>query len=540
MKYKHAIAGILFALMSLACERNSNQQDAPNILFAISDDQSWLHTGFAGCTFVHTPAFDRVAREGVYFSNCIAGSPGCAPSRSSIVTGRYHWQNEQSGQHASSWMKKHVPFIDVLQARGYVSGLTGKGVDPFQYARDENDSLWRKGNAAGISHSRITYSEEDDERTAGKISATNYFENFKYFMEEVRKEDEPFFFWYGCHEPHRAYEEGSWKRNGKDLANVEVPPFFPDKDIVRGDMLDYAVEIDWFDLHLLRMLEYLEEIGELDHTIVIVTGDNGMPFPRCKANAYEYGTHVPLAIRYPRDFKGGRRVSDPVSFADLAPTILELTGTESAGMLPISGKSIAHILKSREQGRVDAGKKYVFSGRERHSASRHQNWGYPQRAIRSEDHLLIWNMKFERWPAGAPQRINPENRGELLPMHGIDDRGKLNSHWAYTDIDASPTKSYLVENHTDAQIGPYFELAVARRPEYELYDIREDAFCLNNLAGDPDFKDLEKEMREALVRELKASGDPRLVGPNKEVFDSYLRYSPMREFPPPEKGMQDQ
>ena len=86
----------------------------PNILFAISDDQSFAHTSFVGCNFVETPAFDRIANEGIYFNNCFAGSPGCAPSRSTIVTGRYHWQNEQSGQHASPWLKKHVPFIDLL------------------------------------------------------------------------------------------------------------------------------------------------------------------------------------------------------------------------------------------------------------------------------------------------------------------------------------------------------------------------------------------------------------------------------------------
>ncbi|MDR3061753.1 MAG: sulfatase-like hydrolase/transferase, partial [Dysgonamonadaceae bacterium] len=74
----------------------------PNILFAINDDQSYVHTSFAGSRFVKTPGFDRVASNGIYFTNCYAGSPGSAPSRSTLVTGRYHWQNKQSGQHASS------------------------------------------------------------------------------------------------------------------------------------------------------------------------------------------------------------------------------------------------------------------------------------------------------------------------------------------------------------------------------------------------------------------------------------------------------
>src|SRR5690554_3555109 len=178
------------ALQFVGCnaDQQSEPVQRPNILFAISDDQSFAHTSFAGSKFINTPAFDRVATEGVYFNNCIAGSPGSAPSRSTLVTGRYHWQNEQSGQHASSWMKKYVPFIDLLDSNGYVTGLTGKGVAPFQYARNEKDSLWRATNAGGIEHSNIVYEKgsPDDERTADGIGPVNYFENFKYFMENVR------------------------------------------------------------------------------------------------------------------------------------------------------------------------------------------------------------------------------------------------------------------------------------------------------------------------------------------------------------------
>jgi len=515
-------------------EKQTEKTSRPNILFAISDDQSFAHTGFAGCEFVKTPAFDRVASEGVYFSDCMAGSPGCAPSRSAIITGRYHWQNEQSGQHASSWMKKYVPFVDLLNANGYITGMTGKGVQPFQYARNENDSLWRSTDAAGIAHSNIRYEKGSpgDERTAGGIGPVNYFENFKYFMENIRG-DKPFFFWYGANEPHRAYEQDSWKRTDKKLADVKVPGFFPDHEIVRGDMLDYAVEIEWFDLHLQRMLDYLEEKGQLNNTVVIVTGDNGMPFPRAKANTYEYGIHVPFAVRFPDGFPGGRVVNDPVSFSDIAPTILELTNTSPEGMLPISGKSILHILKSKKEGIVDESKKYVFSGRERHSSSRYLNRGYPLRAIRSSDHLLIWNMKPGRWPAGAPQRIKPGTENELLPMYGIDENGVHHSEWAFTDIDASPTKSFIIENWQVDSIRSYFDRAHAKRPEFELFDIKNDPCCLNNLVGESDYNEIEKEMKEVLLQELEKSRDPRVVGPDREIFDSYIRYSRMREFPPP-------
>lgn len=530
-----AIAFGAISLSGCTSQQQPEQHSRPNILFAISDDQSFAHTSFAGSKFVNTPAFDKVAGEGIYFSNCIAGSPGCAPSRSTIVTGRYHWQNEQSGQHASSWLKKYVPFVDLLDTNGYVTGRTGKGVSPFRYAQDENDSLWRATDAAGVAHSNIRYEDGSpgDERPAKFISNVNYFENFKYFMENVRG-DKPFFFWYGASEPHRAFEQDAWKRTDKKLEDVEVPGFFPDHEIVRGDILDYAVEIEWFDLHLQRMLEYLEKTGELENTIVMVTSDNGMAFPRAKANCYEYGIHVPFAVRYPKGFPGGREVNDVLSFADLAPTILEITNTNSEEMLPISGKSVLHILKSKQEGVVDESKEYVYTGRERHSSSRYMNWGYPQRAIRSHDYLLVWNMKPDRWPSGAPQRIKSDTDNELWPLYGIDENGVHHSEWAFTDIDAAPTKSYIIENRQNENVRPFFDWTHARRPEFELFDVKNDPYNLTNLAGNPDFDAVEQEMKQALLTELKKSEDPRIVGPDKEVFDSYIRYSPMREFPKPE------
>jgi uncharacterized sulfatase len=507
-------------------------QKRPNILIAISDDQSFAHTGFAGCKFIKTPGFDRIAANGIYFKNCWAGSPGSAPSRSSLVTGRYHWQNEQSGQHASSWMKKYIPIADELKMNGYYTGFTGKGVDPFQYARNDQDSLWRKENAAGPSFNKNRYKKKgDDERTAGGIGTGNYSENFREFMQK-KKPGEPFYFWYGATEPHRAYEKDSWKRNGKDPGKVEVPGFLPDDPEIRGDILDYAVEIEWFDLHLTRILNYLDSIGELNNTIVIVTGDNGMPFPRAKANFYEYGIHVPLAISYPGVFPGKRVVEDPVSFVDLAPTILEMTGIKPQKMLPISGRSIVNILKSGKSGVVDETKKYVFAGRERHSSARWNNLGYPVRAIRSREYMLVWNLKPDLWPAGDPQALKT-GTNELLPMYGINEKGKHESEWAFTDVDESPSKAILVEHHNNPLIKPFFDLAFEKRPEFELYNVINDPFGLTNLYGKPEFEGITREMKTALFNELEKSGDPRMVGPDKEIFESYPRYSPIREFPKP-------
>lgn len=528
---------LLLPLFLFACQAEPAQETEsirPNILFAISDDQSFAHTSFAGCTFVETPAFDRIAKNGVYFRNCLAGSPGCAPSRSAIVTGRYHWQNEQAGQHAAGWLEKYIPFVDLLQANGYHTGFTGKGVSPFRYSRSEGDGL-RTANAAGTSFSTVRYEADtpEDERFAEKINAINYAANFEDFLSQ-KASGEPFFFWYGATEPHRAYEDGSGLRRGKKLASVEVPPFFPDTETVRSDLLDYAVEIEWFDLHLQRMLEHLERIGELENTIVIVTADNGMPFPRAKANGYEYGVHVPMAISFPKAFPSAREVEDMISFVDLAPTILELTGTSPEGMLPISGKSFVNILRSEHDGLVDEERHYAFSGRERHSSSRYENLGYPQRVIRDQDYLLIWNQRPERWPAGAPQRIQEENEEALWPLYGLDENGVHHSEWAFTDVDACPTKSFLVENYQVDSLRPYFDWAYGKRPEFELFNIQNDPACLQNLIGVAALEGVEQRLKATLNEKLEGTSDPRVVGPDPELFDSYPRYSRIRNFPKPD------
>ena len=415
-----------------------------------------------------------------------------------------------------------------MAANGYAIGRTEKGVGPFQYARDENDSLWRVEDAAGPAYDMFEYDKSNDERFASGIRKTNYAENFKYFLDSVRG-DQPFFYWYGCKEPHLKYEQGSWKRRGKKLEDVEVPAFLPDNPVIRGDLLDYAVEIEWFDLHLQRMLEYLEEIGELDNTIVIVTSDNGMPFPRAKANCYDYGNHVPMAIRYPKAIKGGRISETLISFIDLAPTILEVTQTTPKNMQPITGNSIWELLTS---GREDE-EKVVFAGRERHSSSRYMNWGYPQRSVRKGDYLYIWNAESDRWPAGAPQGLNSET-GDLNPIFDLSENEEEIAKDVLSDIGPTPTKRFIAKNYSDHEIQEFLLLAAEKRPEFELYNVSKDMACVNNLAGSDIYAEIENDLKETLFNELKSTEDYRVRKEGYGTFDTYKRYSPMRYFPEPD------
>ena len=301
----------------------------PNILLAISDDQSFPHASAYGCTFVNTPAFDWVASHGVLMQNAFCPAPSCSPSRAGLLTGRNIWQNEEAALLRSYFPKKWPVYTELLEQSGYLVGYTGKPWDPGQLGAG-----WTK-NPSGTAYNSKTKSVPTG------ISNIDYASNFNVFL-SARQAGQPFCFWYGANEPHRPYKLNIGVDNGKNPATVQVPPYLPDNDTVRKDLCDYAYEIEWFDSHLQKMLDKLTAIGELNNTLIVVTGDNGMPFPRAKTNLYPAGAHVPMAVCWANQISGPRTVTDFISFIDLAPTFLEAAGIT----IPVQmvGKSIMPIL----------------------------------------------------------------------------------------------------------------------------------------------------------------------------------------------------
>jgi len=493
----------------LSCQEQVEESKRPNILFAISDDQSYPHAGAYGYAGALTPTFDKIAEEGILFSNAFTAAPGCSPSRASILTGRHIWQIEDAGTHASEFPVKYICYTDLLDSAGYLVGFTAKGWGPGNWKISG-----RTRNPAGKQYSSIK-----DENVPQYINKTDYAANFQAFLEE-RAPGQPFCFWYGATEPHRRYQTGIGVENGYNLEEIDVPSFLPPVEHVKSDMADYLYEINHFDVHLGRMMEILNEIGELENTLIVVTSDNGMPFPRAKANVYEYGIHMPLAVRWGSKVKAGRVVDDLVSLTDLAPTFLELAGVEhpsgKTGESAMIGVSLTNILFSEDAGIVDQDRKAVFTGRERHSSSRWNNLTYPQRAMRTQQYLYIKNFKPERWPAGAPEKFDKD--GNLSPgYHDIDDF----------------MENYIFIEREDPDIKKYFDWAVAKRPGEELYDIKKDPGCLINLALESDYTEILEDHRARLLRRLEMTNDPRVMG-NGDVWEEYVRYSPIRNFPEPD------
>ncbi len=499
---------ILFFVVVLSCADSTPEVvfDRPNILIAISDDQSFPHASAYGSKMVLTPNFDQIAASGILFNNAFTASPGCGPSRAALLTGRFPWQLEHAGTHASYFSPQFRVLPDIMEEQGYHVGFTGKGWGPGDWA-----ALGRTRNPAGPEFSEIKL----DGQIEG-ISRNNYSANFEEFL-AVKNDESPFLFWFGAEEPHRSFAKGGGLENGKNLDDAEIPPFLPDSKEIRSDLLDYSVEIESFDRQLGKMIDLLQSRGELDNTIIIVTSDNGMAFPGAKANVYEYGIHVPLAISWPAGLSANQVIDEIVNQTDLAPTLLGLTQLNVEDKFGMSGRDITTFLTDRNFQVLERGLSY--SGRERHSSSRYQSLGYPQRAVRTDQFLYIRNFRPERAPAGAPQAYRSGRR--LGRRHG-----------AYHDIDASPSLDFLVKNRNRSSVKAFFEHATEPRSAEELYDIKNDPGCLENLASNFDFFQIKNELSLTLASFLERTNDPR-IGANEEIFESYPRVSQIREFPKP-------
>lgn len=462
----------------------------PNILFAIADDWG-PHAGVYGTPWVKTPGFDRVAREGLLFLNGYTPMAKCAPSRAIVLTGRHLWQLEEAGNHMAMFPAKFKSWPEVLMEKGWHVGITAKGWGPGI----ANDAQGKPRLITGKPFNRRTA-----EPPTNAINKNDYAANFVDFL-DAAPAGAPWCFWYGSTEPHRGYEfQSGVKKGGKSLSDLDrVPAYWPDHETVRHDILDYALEVEHVDRHLVRMMAELERRGQLDNTVIIVTSDHGMPFPRVKGYAYHDSNHVPLALRWPGGVKQpGRRIEDFVSFIDIAPTILDLAGIpqSASGMMPITGRSWRPIWESTRGGQVEPARDHVLIGKERTDVGRPHDWGYPIRGIVTKDTLYLRNYEPTRWPAG-----NPET--------------------GYLDTDGSPTKTLILAAGRQNRADRYWQLNFGMRPAEEMYDLKSDTDCVNNLAAVP----AQAARRQALLARmeslLKAQGDPRMSGQGR-IFDEYV------------------
>ena len=254
---------------------------------------------------------------------------------------------------------------------------------------------------------------------------------------------------------------------------------------------------------LALLLDVLEKARLTDKTLIVISGDHGAPgFPHGKCNLYSFGTGVCLSITGP-GVVGGRVVDDMVSLIDLAPTFLEAAKTKPPKSM--TGRSLWPLLHSKKSGFIDQTRDCVFTGRERHVESARADFTpFPQRAIRTQDYVLIMNFRPDRWPMGDPYRL------EEGPEPTVDEL-ETNTRITLADEDAGPTKAWLIKARKTDPWKKHFDKVYGKRPLIELFDLKSDPHEMRNLAGHQQYAALEEELTKRLLDEMQRTGDPRLI-----------------------------
>lgn len=523
------------------------QPPRPNILFCFADDWGRYASIYATIEktpslnqIVKTPNIDRVAREGVLFRRAFVNAPSCTPCRSALLSGRYFFNTGRGAiLQTAQWDAAIPSYPHLLRDAGYHIGETYKVWSPGA----PNDAPFGAGQyayeKAGILPNNFSENVTEmigkgqsldaaRDKIYGQVNA-----NFDAFLAD-RKAGQPWHYWFGPTTTHRRWIKGS----GKKLWGIEpdslkgkLPPFLPDVAEVREDVADYLGEVQAYDAYVGLLLKRLEETGEFDNTLIVISGDHGMPgVTNGKCNLYDFGTGVALVARLPKTMggKAGRVIDDLVSLPDLAPTFLEAAGVAlPAGM---NARSLMNVLRARQNGQIEAQRNWVIAGRERHVAfANENNLPYPQRSLRTPEFLYIRNFKPERWPLGYPVTVTDTNAPSPQEL-------EEQTYAAFADMDASPTKAWLVLHRNEPQWKRFYDIAFAKRPGEELYDLRKDPLQMKNVAADLKYAKDKTRLAAQLQKILTDAGDPRVIG-DAQTFERppFTDASPQQ---PPRRGQQ--
>ena len=466
---RQCLAALGAAACSLALPGNGSAQQIapkkrPNVLLIVADDMGWDTPGcFGGAAPDVTPNLDRLAAEGMKFTQAYNNIAICTPARAVMLTGLYPHNNGTEGFQRINPGTPNLPAQ--LNAAGYLCGIVGKPL------RQQDLLRWS-----------VTYRWQGtgDENLWGRDPGM-YRQFTNTFLQMVKDSQQPFFLMANSHDPHPPYDDDD---HGHPLAEfapssrvykpeeVIVPGFMPDLPEVREELAGYCTSARRFDDTVGAILDELDAAGMADDTIVIFLSDNGIALPGAKTNCSPEGTHTPLIVRWPGHVqKDTADHHHMISAIDLYPTILE--ALEMPLPPSLDGRSFLPLLKGEKQSNRDA----VYT--EFHHI--HGKNATPMRSLITRDHAYIFNA----WPDGKRR------------FHGA---GMGNDSW---DAMHEAAK-------TDPAIAARIHYLLYRTVE-EFYDLKSDPLCLTNLLDDdkrdkitPELNEhlqhLQKEMRDTMVK----------------------------------------
>lgn len=498
-------------------DKEAKADTRPNIIFAFADDWGRYASAYREADratindVFETPHFDSLAKNGVLFWDAHVSMPSCSPSRTAVLTGRHFYRNGSGSQLHNPWsgdpaadpVKQLESYHTLLEKAGYHTGVTYKTHVSMHLFVDSQHQYNKAGGRVNGFSQNVSKGQTPKDREAIKQELLDEVRgNMRNFI-DASEDGQPFCWYFSPTNPHRSWTQGSgkklWGIDPDDLKG-KMPAFVPDVPIIREDMADYLGECKAFDEQVGVIIDELKKRGLYENTILVVCGDHGAPgFPRGKTNIVDFGSQVPLLIQWPKGVANpGRRIDNPTSTIDLAPTFLEAAG------LPVheqmDGNSLLPILRAADAKGITAlGNEFIITGRERHKVeARPGHLPYPSRAIRTKDFLYIKNFKPDRWPQLEP----PISKGQRT--HG--------------DFDGGPTKEWFNTIQGESKYATFVDFAWGKRPAEELYDLRNDPDQMINLADATQHAAVKAELSGKLMDVLVAGEDPRVVGEG-DAFD---------------------
>lgn len=461
MNKKFITLSFIFGLISMLF---GAQAQTPNILLITADDMDYNSIGVNGCTVEEiSPNIDRLASEGIRFTNAHVTVAVCEPSRGVIGTGQYPNNSGIVGFYPA---EGDIPTLaeELKSSKNYFNGIMGKV--KHSTPKEVEKYVW-------------DFNKDSNELASGR-SPRLYKENFKKFIQQAKSQDRPFFMMANSNDPHRPFfvDTPNYERNGRQRPSriykpeeIVVPGFLHDLPKVREELAAYFSSVKRCDDTVGALLEALEEEGIKENTIVVFLSDNGMAFPFAKSNVYYQSTRTPFIVRWAGEIKAGK-VEDKqmVSMVDLMPTLLDAVGVDVPE--ECDGRSFLSILKGKKQNNRDL----VFTHYNESSATK----CFPMRAVQSEDYLYIFNP----WAVGGRQYKTSSVNGksfEAMKEAGV----------------------------TDTEIQERVDFCL-NRTVLEFYDLKEDPNGLNNLAGNADFAKKQENLEGEMLRLMKEINDPLL------------------------------
>ncbi len=347
----HLSLGLALLILSGSCSRNEEQQK-PNIVFILMDDLGWTDVGYMGSDYYETPHIDRLAGEGMIFTQAYANAANCAPTRACLLSGQYSPRHGvytvARPDRGKSEDRRLIPvnnsreisldkitIAEAIEAEGYVSAAIGKwhvGNIPLQ-----------QGFSFSIDRNALAYKghfNEDGEYLTDRLTD----EAIQFITYNKNK---PFFLYlahHAVHTPIQAKEPAIEKYQNKEAVGCH-------------QHATYAAMIESMDESVGRIEHTLKELGLSENTLLIFFSDNGghgtytcqEPLRGGKGMFYEGGIRVPMFVHWPGRIEAGTTCKLPVISTDFYPTFVELAGTKPPGDYPLDGRSLLPLLEGEEE-----------------------------------------------------------------------------------------------------------------------------------------------------------------------------------------------